>query len=208
MINRNLNYKGKINLIIGPMFSGKTSELINNFERYEIGGKKCIMIKHSFDMRYNNNEHKNVLITHNGIKMHGVVSSTLKELDEEISKYDVICIDEIQFFNDAIIYCEKWANEGKIVEACGLNGTYERKPFEIISKLLPLVENLKFKNAICRKNGNNAYFSKLKTNTQDESMNDKHIKSTKKQKTNIRIGGMDEYEAVDREYYFIDNIAL
>lgn len=48
----NNNYSGKIELIIGPMFSGKSTELLRRLNRYEIAGKKCLKIKHSSDTRY------------------------------------------------------------------------------------------------------------------------------------------------------------
>ena len=51
---------GKLNLICGPMFSGKTTELIRRYTRYELAGKKCILIKYSKDTRYDNNN----IVTH------------------------------------------------------------------------------------------------------------------------------------------------
>ena len=174
--------------MIGPMFSQKTSSLISKYDRYEIGGKKCIMIKNKLDMRYNTEKDKDVLITHNGIKIKAKVCKKLEEIDEKIKEYDVICIDEIQFYEDAVKYCEKWANEGKIVEVCGLSGTSERTAFKIISELIPRVENIEHKKAICRNNGEEASFTRIK----------KEIKKEKE----IEIGGNEKYEAVDRENYY------
>lgn len=184
------NYEGSINLILGPMFSEKTSTLISKYKRYIISGKKCLLIKNIIDNRYNNEENMDILYTHDGKSIKASLCYDLKDIDNIIKNYDVICIDEIQFFNNAHIYLDKWANMGKIIEACGLNGTFNRKPFEVITNLLPLVENIEFKTAICSYNGNNACYSKLKDNNKSD------IEPV--------IGDTDLYDAVDRKYFFID----
>lgn len=178
-------YRGKINLILGPMFSGKTSTLISRYNRYTIGGKKCLMVKYKHDTRYDNKS----IVTHDNIKLDAIVCEYLYEIDHLVKNYDVICIDEIQFYKDAHIFCDKWANNNLIIEACGLNGTFERKPFDIISKLLPLVENITYLTAICRETGNEATYSYRKTSETQEEV----------------IGGSDKYSAVDRQTYFKNN---
>jgi len=173
---------GELNIILGCMFSSKTSTLISRYKRYQIGGKKCIMIKYKFDTRYDNK----CVITHDGIKIDAIVSSMLYELDKFIKDYDVICIDEIQFYKDADIFCDKWANDGKIVEVCGLNGDYKREPFEIISKLIPMADNILFLKAVCKESGEDAVYSnRLIENDLQEV-----------------IGGEDMYNAVSRKMYF------
>ena len=174
---------GKLKLTLGPMFSGKTTELINRYTRYSIGGKKCLMIKYKGDNRYSEEE----IVTHNGIKVKAVVCKMLYEIDSIIKLYDVVCIDEIQFYKDGDIFCEKWANDGIIVEACGLNGTFKRTEFRIVSQLIPLAEDITYKTAICRETGNDAQFSFL-TTFEGES------------KEEI-IGGAELYKAYDRETY-------
>ena len=175
---------GGINLILGCMFSSKTSTLISRYNRYSIGGKKCIMIKYKNDVRYDPFR----VVTHDGIKVEAIVCNLLAEVDTKIQNYDVICVDEVQFYKDADIYLDKWANDGKIIEACGLNGDYNRKPFDVISQLIPKVENITFLKAICKNNGNDAVFSKRLINSNKQEL----------------IGGENIYEAVDRETFFIN----
>lgn len=177
--------KGELHIILGCMFSGKTSELLNKYDRYTIGNKKCIMIKYENDKRYD----PECVTTHNGIKVKSYVCKNLIEVDNIINNYDIIFIDEIQFYEDAFIFIEKWSLiNSKIIYVCGLNGTFERKPFEIISKLIPLANSIIFKTAICRENGQDALYShRINNNKQIEL-----------------IGGVDTYSAVDREYYFKD----
>ena len=177
-----MNYKGKLNLILGPMFSSKTTTLISRYHKYIIGGKKCLMIKLKSDTRY---DHKFV-VTHSNIKVSAIPCEKLEELDHLVNNYDVICIDEIQFYPDAPFYCDEWANRGLIVEACGLNGTFERKPFPIISKLIPLCENITFLEAVCKDNGKKGVFTY-------RTINDNTLKV---------IGGSNIYEALDRYTYF------
>ena len=119
-------FNGKVNLIIGPMYSGKTSTLLSRFRRYSIGGKKCLLVKYEGDTRYDDE----MVVTHDQTKENAIKCSYLYDIEPIINKYDVICIDEIQFYKDAHIFCDKWANLGKNIEACGLNGTFDRKPFD------------------------------------------------------------------------------
>jgi thymidine kinase len=60
-------------------------------------------------------------------------------VEEEASKYDVIGIDEGQFFADVVTFSEKMANLGKVVLVAALDGTFQRKPFGCILDLIPLV---------------------------------------------------------------------
>ena len=146
---------GRLNLILGPMWSGKTSELLRRYNRYKIANKKCLLIKYSEDNRYD----KHKVVTHDKISSDAINCSSLEKLDNIVINYDVICIDEIQFFNDAYIYCDKWANNNLIVEVCGLNGDFNRKPFKQISNLIPLVDNLIHLTAIDKRNGLDAPFT-------------------------------------------------
>lgn len=182
MANNKLTFDGKIELILGPMFSGKTTTLLTRYRRYMIAGKKVLLVKNEKDSRYGTKK----ITTHDNISMEAICCSKLGEIDDKVSKYQVICIDEIQFYPDAVKYVDKWANQGLIVEASGLNGTFNRKPFEVISNLLPIVENVTFLTAICKKTGMDAVFSKRLSSDTSE----------------ILIGGEDLYQATSRLIYF------
>lgn len=183
MPNEN-EYGGQINLILGCMFSGKTSELVRRYNRHTIGGRKCIMIKYKNDTRYDDE----AVVTHDKIKIKAFVCEYLYEADDFINKYDVICIDELQFYKDAHIICDSWANKGKIIEACGLNGTFNRTPFPVISNIIPLAENITFLKAVCKENSNDAVYSHINIDVHDNS-------------TEI-IGGDEKYDAVDRHCFY------
>ncbi len=179
-------YSGKIHLIMGPMFSGKTTELLRIYNRFKIANKLCILVKYKNDNRYDS---ENKVVTHNNKWNDAQFTCThLSDIfkDNNLIRADVICIDEIQFFPDADVICDIWANNGKTVVVSGLNGDYNREPFEIISKLIPKVENITFLNAVCKESGKEAHFTKRKTQN----------------KNKLLIGGEETYDAVCRKNYF------
>jgi len=179
-----MDYSGSLHLIIGPMYSGKTTELLRLINRSFYAGKKCILVKHSIDTRYD----KNYVTTHDNVKYHAFLCTDLKDLEDstKFSSYEVICIDEIQFFKNSHKYCDKWANMGKTIIVAGLNGDFKREPFEIISYLIPLADKITHLTAICRYTGKDGVFSKRTTDEKEQ----------------IVIGGTDKYQATSREIYF------
>jgi thymidine kinase len=185
MPNTQANEKksGRINLILGCMWSGKTSELFRRYERYIIGGKKCLMIKYENDTRYS----QNCVSTHGGKQIESFACAHLYQADNKVKHYDVVCIDEIQFFKDGGFFVDKWANSGLIVECSGLNGTFRREPFEVISNILPLVDSVVHFSAICKETGNDALYSDIKDLPANGA-------------TEI-IGGDNIYRPVDRDTY-------
>ena len=172
---------GRINLICGPMYSGKTSELYRRYKRYKLAGKKCILVKYENDKRYNDTK----IVTHDNLEYEAINCLNLIEIEDYVLQYEVICIDEIQFYSDAAKCCDEWANKGHIIEVCGLNGDYNREPFEQISLLIPKLENITFLTAIDEKSGDEASFTK------------RIIKSNKKE----LIGGKETYIACSRDTY-------
>ena len=143
------------------------------------------MVKYRNDVRYDSR----AVVTHNGTKVESHVAKHLYELDEVVKEFDVICIDEIQFYADAPIFCDKWANEGRVVICCGLSGNFKREPFQVVSKLIPMVEEINFLTAICEQNGEEAPFTHRFTEEQQDEV----------------IGGKDKYHAMDRRNYFSNN---
>lgn len=165
------------------MFSGKSTILLTRYRRYQIAGKKCLLIKYAKDIRYG--ESAEMLVTHDKLSYKATSCNLLAEANDFIQDYDVICIDEIQFYEDAHIYCDLWANSGKIVEVCGLNGDFRRKPFEQISRLVPMAESITFVTAVCEDTGNDACFSMRLSNEKEQEV----------------IGSTDKYKAVSRARY-------
>ena len=172
---------GKINLITGPMYSGKTTRLLERYRRYKIAGKNCLLIKFNRDKRYSNEQ----IVTHDKITYDAFSVGRLEDVNEIICNYDVICIDEIQFFNDGPVFCEKWANDGKIIEVCGLNGDYNKEPFESVSRMIPLVDDITYLKAVDKHSGKDAPFTVRLIDAREQ----------------ILIGGKNIYDVMDRDNY-------
>lgn len=132
------------------MFSGKTTELINKINRSALADKKCIVLKYIHDKRYSQ---ENILSTHSGISQADSTCinvypiTTLSEIDP--SGYDVIGIDEGQFYPDLIEYSEKWANMGKRVIIAALNSDYMRRPFGQVCDIVALCESVEKRSGVC-----------------------------------------------------------
>jgi thymidine kinase len=149
---------GQIQLIIGPMFSGKTTELLRRVRRHTIARRKCIVIKYEADKRYSAEcaatHDKN---THAAISVSTLSSVTARGVD--LSAVDVIGIDEGQFYPDLIDFCELWANQGKVIIVSALDATFQRKPFGAIAELIPLAERVDKLTAVCMCCSNAASFT-------------------------------------------------
>eukprot|EP00734_Pompholyxophrys_sp_LG126_P000096 Pompholyxophrys_sp_v1_NODE_5_length_12280_cov_3.373988.p10 type:complete len:189 gc:universal NODE_5_length_12280_cov_3.373988:1475-909(-) len=176
------SHKGLIHLILGPMYSGKSSELIRRYRRYSIAGKKCLLVKHSHDIRYD----KKMLCTHDSYKLDAHSCTKLSDLLVDPLDYDVVCIDEIQFYPDSIEFCEKMAESGLIVEASGLSGNFLREPFPNMSSLISKADHIEFLTSVCMtcKEEGAAFTKRLSDETAE-----------------VVIGGKDKYVAVCRECY-------
>ena len=184
-----MEYCGKIEMIIGPMYSGKTTELLRRSRRYFYSGKKCLLIKHSDDTRYDDN---NNIVTHDTVKCPAIKTDLLSNIEtiRDFNTVDVICIDEIQFYPDATEMCDKWANMGKIIIAAGLISNFMREPFEQVSNLLAKADDITHLKAVCTNTGLDAPFTR-------RISKEKQIKV---------IGGCEKYIAASRKAYFNTDI--
>jgi len=173
---------GKIQLIFGPMFSGKSTELIRRLKRYQVAQYKVLIVKYAKDVRYD----EGGIATHCGQTLPALSATVLEELTHKTDDYDVIGIDEGQFFSDVVTWCETMANKGKIVLVAALDGTFQRKPFCDILSLVPLAEEVTKLSAVCMNCFQDASFSKRITGDGE---------------TVEVIGGADKYMAVCRGCY-------
>ncbi len=178
--------KGSIHLIIGPMYAGKTTELIRLKNRAEIAGKKCLVIKYQNDTRYDVSK----LSTHNLIMIEAIssINNSLKQTMHNIvnlQEYDCVFIDEIQFYKDGANVCDELADAGYEVIVSGLQGDFERKRFECIADLIPHAEKITHLTAIDSTTGEEAAFTARITNEIEQEC----------------IGSNEMYLAVDRLHH-------
>lgn len=160
-------FAGKIDLILGPMFAGKTTQLIKRIKDYEKEKKTCLVLNHTLDSRYSS---ESFLISHNNDKIPAIKINKIEEIisNKLYEQFDVVGIDEGQFFSDISIGAEILANEGKIVIVSGLDGNYLRKPFADLINLIPMAECVIKLQAVCVKCNANASFTKRLKNERDE----------------------------------------
>lgn len=147
---------GTLNLIIGPMFSGKTTELLRIAKRLQSINLKVLLLNYYEDTRYSNTE----MTTHN---KDGLPCTFIKHFDNlEYDSYDIICINEAQFFNKLIPFCKNVLSKNKTLYVSGLDGDYKQEKFGEILDLVPLCDTITKLHAFCKlcKDGTHAHFTK------------------------------------------------
>lgn len=177
-----------IELIVGPMYAGKTSELLRRARRHAIGQRSVLVVKYAGDCRYDAAQ----VCTHDAVKSGNqqvVVAAQLSSAAEAAAACEVLCIDEGQFFPDLAPLCERWASAGKRVIVAALDGTFERKPFPAVCELLPLCDEVTKLCAVCDLCGGEAPFSQLLISAPENLCNSE------------LIGGPDRYAARCRACY-------
>ena len=168
---------GWIEVICGPMFSGKTEELIRRLRRAQIARQTVRVFKPVIDKRY----HKEKIVSHDAQALDSLTVSHAKEILSKSGRgVHVVGIDEAQFFGPEIVdVCKKLANRGLRVVVAGLDQDYLGKPFGPMPQLLAEAEYITKTLAICVKCGNPAGRSQRK----------------RRSSRRVLIGASDSYEA-------------
>lgn len=196
-MQKSLEY-GYLTLISGPMFSGKTWQLITEVMRYRDLGYKTCIINHSVDVRDTLGKTGN-LTYHigcdvklpNDIDMYSFSDlSDITTYNIDISVYKCIAIDEAQFF-PSMDWVIEWLDRGHHIIVSCLNGSSDRKPMGDIPKLLSHCNDIKLRRSYCvrcrKEKGTleDAIYTRCKIEKQHE----------------VTIGGHDLYEPVCRKCY-------
>ena len=181
----------RIEIILGCMFSGKSTELIRRLSRYEAVGVPTLLINSSFDTRTDNS-----VKTHNNLTKYAIKTKNLMSLVNSIEylSNSVIGIDEAQFFTDLkefVLYSEN----NKIIIIAGLDGDSNRQPFGQILECVPLCDEVVKLTAMdmVSKDGTKAIFSKRISNNNDSK---------------ILIGADEKYLAVSRNNFLKNDINI
>ena len=169
-----------LKIIMGNMFSGKTSELVRRLKRYEVIGKRILVINSSKDTRCL--EH--VLRTHDNMKFDCVKTNNLNELNYQ--DVDVIAIDEAQFFIGLKVFVEKVLTRGKTIILTGLDGDYKQDKIGEILDCIPLADKVFKLSAMCMEcmDGTHGPFTKRIVNSDKVEL----------------VGGKEMYMAVCRKH--------
>lgn len=145
---------GWIEVICGPMFSGKSEELIRRLRRATIARKRVQVFKPSIDTRYSDDE----IVSHGDVRMKSEVLADIKDMLRRIdSRTEVVGVDEANFMGpDLVEIAGILADSGKQVIIAGLDTDYMGRPFSPIPELLALAESITKTLAICVRCGNPA----------------------------------------------------
>ena len=177
---------GEIHLVLGPMYSGKSSELLKIIKKYKLLGIDIMTINHSFDKRYGSNK----IVFHDGIELDCFQTDNLLSLkdNQNYIKSKVIVIEEGQFFSDLfdfVMHC--CYTDNKRVYIAGLNGDFQKKSMGQLLKLIPECDSLIKLSALCMKckDGTLAHFSKRIIDNTDD----------------IVVGSVDAYIPVCRKHH-------
>lgn len=141
--------EGWIEVITGPMFAGKTEELIRRIRRLQYAKRNIVVFKPAIDIRYADSE----VVSHNDTRTKSISISKASEIMDNIDiDTDVVAVDEIQFLDEeAVEICEYLADQGIRVIVSGLDRNFRGEPFSFMPKLLSLAEDVTKLSAICVK---------------------------------------------------------
>ena len=152
---------GWLEVICGPMFSGKSEEMLRRLRRAEIAGQRVILFKPRLDDRYDASD----VVSHAGARMRGVPVGSVPELVARAESLGspgssgghgahVVGIDEVQFFADEVVDAVlELADAGVRVLAAGLDQDFRRRPFGPMPKLLAHAEFVDKLQAVCHRCG-------------------------------------------------------
>ncbi|HKL13854.1 MAG TPA: thymidine kinase [Halanaerobiales bacterium] len=178
-----INNSGWIEVITGPMYSGKSEELIRRIRRVKIAKKKVKVFKPLIDDRYSEGN----VVSHSGDRIEAIPVDHPEELYERLEDdIEVIAIDEAQFFSEEIVdICENLADKGKRVIVAGLDRDFRNEPFVPMPEILSRAEYIEKLHAICLQCGDPATRTQRLIDGEPASYNDPII----------LVGATENYEA-------------
>lgn len=148
--------RGRIEVICGSMFSGKTEELIRRLKRATFAKQRVEIFKPAIDTRYS----EQAVVSHDNNSIQSTPVDSSASILLFSSEIDVVGIDEAQFFDDGLInVCNELANRGIRVITAGLDMDFKGIPFGPIPALCAIADEVTKVHAICVKCGNLAYVS-------------------------------------------------
>jgi thymidine kinase len=148
---------GRIEVVCGPMFAGKTEELLRRVRRAVIAGRHVVVIGHALD---EGRSGAGRLASHAGLDYPSVAVAHSGAIEAAIpADADVVAIDEAQFFGPGLVpVVERLAARGVVVIAAGLAVTFDGQPFEPLPSLMALAERVDKLTAICSVCGEDAVY--------------------------------------------------
>jgi len=219
-----------LELLIGPMWASKSTELIKRIKQYKVINKRFLVVNHVFDNRYvipskepNETFVKNLesldsletlnslnikqICTHDQIPYPAVMCDKLEKILPIVSKYDIILIDESQFFDDLYkVVLNLVDTLNKTVILAGLSGDFNKCPIGQILLLIPHADKITQLSALCVKcsDGTLAHFTK-KNVKPENTLNGVNYDNNLNEIPGVilQVGGKELYEPVCRKHYSV-----
>lgn len=181
-----------LTLIIGPMFAGKSSAILQRVRRAQVLGWKHLVVTCAIDTRYDISGSRIVTHDHAGVEALGVkVLKGVRDL-AEYKEARLIIVEEGQFLPDLYDFVLGAVEEdGKEVVVVGLDGDSDRRPFGKVLDLIPLSDEIVRITSLCKRcgDGTAALFSALVSGTKEGQ---------------VHVGGADMYEPLCRKHYLMN----
>src|SRR4051812_40247873 len=147
---------GRIEVVCGPMFAGKTEELLRRVRRAEVAGRRVIVVNHALDIRHGSDR----VASHAGLDYPSIAAATPEDVERVVPEgTEIVAVDEAHFFGPGLIpVATRLANRGMTIIIAGLDVTFEGQPFEPLPSLMALAERVDKLTAICAVCGEEAVF--------------------------------------------------
>ena len=175
--------RGRIEVICGSMFSGKTEELIRRMKRAKFARQRVEIFKPAIDTRYD----QQMVVSHDRNEIVSTPVSHSSEILLRATDVDVVGVDEAQFFDEGIVeVCNTLANSGIRVIVAGLDMDYLGRPFGPMPFLMATAEYVTKVHAVCTRTGNLAHYTHRLT--RNDSL--------------VLLGETHDYEPLSRKAYF------
>ena len=144
------NAGGWLEVVCGPMFSGKSEELIRRLRRAEIAGQRVLIVKPQIDSRYDIGH----VVSHAGAKMRAVAVENPADIPGLVDDYDVVGVDEVQFFPpEILLILDGLVEKGMRIVVSGLDQDFRGLPFGPMPELLCRAELVGKLQAVCHRCG-------------------------------------------------------
>ncbi len=185
------HHGGRVEVICGSMFCGKTEELIRRVRRAVIAKQKVQVFKPAIDDRYSIDH----VSSHNGQNIEALAVESCDQLREKLADdVTVVALDEAQFFDEAVVdMVEELANRNIRVIIAGLDLDFRGEPFGKMPQLLCRAENVTKLHAICLECGEPASRTQRLVNNRPANYDDPII----------MVGAKESYEARCREHHYV-----
>ncbi|MDD3223444.1 MAG: thymidine kinase [Clostridium sp.] len=182
---------GWLEVIVGPMYSGKSEELIRRIRRAKIARQKVQVFKPDIDIRYSRDD----VVSHRGEKEDAIPIKTSEDILTLLdADTDVVAVDEVQFLDENIVkVLNEIADDNKRVICAGLDMDFRGEPFGCVPKLMAIAEMVDKIQAICMVCGNPATRTQRLINGKPANYNDKIV----------LVGAKESYEARCRKCHVV-----